>query len=96
MKARLSVWCEIVWAALRDADSVENVCCTAAGDPVLGFYSPFGPLIAKPRCRPAPPTTFGASCIDPLEHVHAHYGPAEHARQLIMGRPSSCAFERCG
>jgi Putative 2OG-Fe(II) oxygenase len=32
---------------LRRYEAGANVCSTDAGDPELGFYSPFGPLIAK-------------------------------------------------
>ena len=32
---------------LRRYEASANVCSTDAGDPALGFYSPFGPLIAK-------------------------------------------------
>lgn len=32
---------------LRRYEASANVCATDASDPVLGFYSPFGPLIAK-------------------------------------------------
>src|SRR5690349_765419 len=32
---------------LRRYEADADICSTDAGDPTLGFYSPFGPLIAK-------------------------------------------------
>lgn len=32
---------------LRRYEATDHVCATDAGDPAMGFYSPFGPLIAK-------------------------------------------------
>ena len=38
---------------LRRYEASANVCSTDAGDPELGFYSPFGPLIAKAKVAAA-------------------------------------------